>query len=128
MAERVRTAVHSAGARRGLARRTKQCYGAWAARYAVFAGGEREVMRVETASRFLTSVVVDEDCAYSTQKQALNALVFFFQAGVRGGGTGVPGETARLRCAMPGQAPVSNASELIYVVEHGGGGSFTFGR
>ncbi|NQX02951.1 integron integrase [bacterium] len=79
LAERVRTAVHSAGARRGLARRTKQCYGAWAARYAVFAGGEREVMRVETASRFLTSVVADEDCAYSTQKQALNALAFFFK-------------------------------------------------
>jgi integron integrase len=36
-------------------------------------------MRVETASRFLTSVVEDEDCAYSTQKQALNALAFFFK-------------------------------------------------
>jgi hypothetical protein len=39
--------------------------------------GEREVMRVETATRFLTSVVDEEDCAYSTQKQALNALAFF---------------------------------------------------
>ena len=36
-------------------------------------------MRVETATRFLTSVVEDEDCAYSTQKQALNALAFFFK-------------------------------------------------
>jgi site-specific recombinase XerD len=62
-----------------LALRTKQCYGAWAARYAVFAGGEREVMQVGTATRFLTSVVDDEDCAYSTQKQALNALAFFFK-------------------------------------------------
>ena len=79
LGERVRAAVHSAGARRGLARRTKQCYGAWVARFAVFAGGEREVMRVETATRFLTSVVEDEDCAYSTQKQALNALAFFFK-------------------------------------------------
>jgi len=77
--ERLREAVHSAGSRRGLARRTKQCYGAWAARYAGFAREEREVMRVETASRFLTSVVEDEDCAYSTQKQALNALAFFFK-------------------------------------------------
>jgi integron integrase len=79
LAERVRAAVHSAGSRRGLARRTKQCYGGWVARYAVFAGEEREVMRVATASRFLTSVVEDEDCAYSTQKQALNALAFFFK-------------------------------------------------
>lgn len=79
LAERVRAAVHSAGSRRGLARRTKQCYGGWVARYAVFAGEEREVMRVATASRFLTAVVEDEDCAYSTQKQALNALAFFFK-------------------------------------------------
>jgi integron integrase len=79
LAERLRVAVHSAGARRGLARRTKQCYGAWAARYAVFAGEERAVMQVETATRFLTSVVDDEDCAYSTQKQALNAVAFFFK-------------------------------------------------
>ena len=79
LAERLRTAVHSAGSRRGLARRTKQCYGAWAARYAEFAGDERMAMQVETASRFLTAVVEDEDCAYSTQKQALNAVAFFFK-------------------------------------------------
>jgi integron integrase len=36
-------------------------------------------MQVETATRFLTSVVDDEDCAYATQKQALNALAFFFK-------------------------------------------------
>jgi integron integrase len=79
LAERLRAAVYSAGSRRGLALRTRQCYGAWAARFATFAGDEREAMRVETASRFLTSVVADEDCAYSTQKQALNALAFFFK-------------------------------------------------
>lgn len=77
--ERVRAAVNSAGARRGLAWRTKQCYGGWAARYAAFAGDEREVMREETATRFLAAVVDEEDCAYSTQKQALNALAFFFK-------------------------------------------------
>jgi site-specific recombinase XerD len=36
-------------------------------------------MQVATATRFLTSVVEDEDCAYSTQKQALNALAHFFK-------------------------------------------------
>ncbi len=64
LAERVRAAVRSACSRRGLALRTKQCYGAWAARYAAFAGNEGAVMEVETATRFLTSVVLDEDCAY----------------------------------------------------------------
>lgn len=77
--ERVRAAVKSACARRGLAHRTKLCYGAWAARYATFAGSAEEVMKIETATRFLTSVVHDEDCAYSTQKQALNSLAFFFK-------------------------------------------------
>ncbi len=79
LAERLGAAGYSAGSRRGLALRTKQCYWAWAARYAVFAGDEREVMRVDTASRFLTSVVNDEDCAYSTQKQALNAVASFLR-------------------------------------------------
>jgi integron integrase len=60
-------------------KRTKQCYGAWAARYARFAESEQAVMQVATATRFLTSVVEDEDCAYSTQRQALCALAFFFK-------------------------------------------------
>ncbi len=77
--ERLRSAVDSSGARRGLMKRTKQCYGAWAARYARFAESEHAVMQVATATRFLTAVVVDEDCAYSTQKQALNALAHFFK-------------------------------------------------
>jgi integron integrase len=79
LAERLRSAVQSAGARRGLALRTKQSYGAWAARYAKFSGDERLIMKVETGTKFLTSVVEDEDCARSTQKQALNALAFFFK-------------------------------------------------
>ena len=77
--DRVRNAVHSACARRGLSRRTQLCYGAWVARFAVFAGDERKVMQEEAATAFLTAVVEDEDCAYSTQKQALNALAFFFK-------------------------------------------------
>ena len=77
--ERVRAAVQAAGARRGLALTTKRCYGAWAARYAAFGDDERALMKVETATRFLASVVDDEDCAYSTQRQALNALAHFFK-------------------------------------------------
>ena len=77
--ERMRASVYSACSRRGLAKRTKQCYGAWASRYAVFAGDERAALSIEKATEFLTSVVHDEDCAYSTQKQALNAVAFFFK-------------------------------------------------
>ena len=49
LAERLRAAVFSAGSRRGQALRTKQCCGAWAARYAVFSKEERAVLQVETA-------------------------------------------------------------------------------
>lgn len=77
--EWARTAVRSAGVRRGLALRTTRCYGGWAVRYATFAGHDREMRRLETANRFLASLVDDEDCSYSTQKQALNALTLFFK-------------------------------------------------
>ncbi len=119
--ERVRAAVNSAGSRRGLALETKKCYRSWAARYAGFAGDEREIMREETATRFLTSVVDDEDCAYSTQKQALNALAFFFKqvlgkeepvfnVKLKKTGARVPvvlsqGETQRLFGALENPAP-----------------------
>jgi hypothetical protein len=66
--ERLRAAVYGACSRRGLSLRTKQCYGAWAARYGKFAGDAGRAMRVETATAFLTSVVADEDHAYATQK------------------------------------------------------------
>ncbi|MCC6883740.1 MAG: hypothetical protein IT576_16400, partial [Verrucomicrobiales bacterium] len=66
--ERVRAAVNSAGSRRGLALETKKCYRSWAARYAGFAGDVREIMREETATRFLTSVVEDEDCAFPSDE------------------------------------------------------------
>jgi len=77
--ERMRVAVRTAGARRGLAKRTKACYSAWAARYGKFAETAKNAKSVETATRFLTSLVADEECAYSTQKQALNALAFLFK-------------------------------------------------
>ena len=61
--ERLRAAMRSAGARHGHEPSTIRSYSMWAARYGAFAGDERAVMHVETATRFLTSVVEDEDCA-----------------------------------------------------------------
>ena len=80
LSERLRDAVDRAGTRRGLADRTRDCYGAWVARFGRFAKDEVAVRCPQVASRFLESVVKDEECAYSTQKQALNALAFFFKA------------------------------------------------
>ena len=80
LAERLRKAAEAAGSRRGLALRTRQCYGAWLARFGRFAKNEKEAQDEVVASAFLQAVVHDEECAYPTQKQALNALAFFFKA------------------------------------------------
>ena len=79
LVERARAAVVSAGARRGLARRTIQCYSGWVGRFANFAKTGEQMIQIEAATEFLQSIVAEEECAYSTQKQALNALAFFFK-------------------------------------------------
>jgi integrase len=77
--ERVFQAVDRAGGRRGLARRTRETYGRWAIRFARWAGVDREMLNHERGRDFLTYLVIDEKQSFSTQKQALNALVFFYR-------------------------------------------------
>ena len=48
--ERLKDAVHHAGARRGLAVKTRETYAGWVVRFGVFAGGARQVMD-ETVAR-----------------------------------------------------------------------------
>jgi hypothetical protein len=77
--ERVFLALDRAGGRQGLALRTRQTYGRWACRYARFVGDARLLLKHEQARDFLTHLVTVEKHSFSTQKQALNALVFFFR-------------------------------------------------
>lgn len=77
--ERVRTAVNQTGARRGLALATRKVYSGWAGRFARWVGDERATMDSDRARDFLTWLVADQKVSFSTQKQALNALVFFFK-------------------------------------------------
>ena len=77
--ERVRSAVDRAGSRRGLARRTRRTYAGWVGRFARWAGGAREAMDETKAREWLGHLVGREKVSFATQKQALNALVFFFK-------------------------------------------------
>jgi integron integrase len=77
--ERVRRAVEATGARRGLLRRTRETYGRWAAGFARWAGNERDLLRTERAGEYLEWLVTERKVSFSTQKQALNALVFFLK-------------------------------------------------
>lgn len=79
LAERMRQAVMRTGARRGLAVRTRETYAGWIARYGEWVGSAREAMDEGRASVWLGELVERRKVAYGTQKQALNALAFFFK-------------------------------------------------
>jgi len=76
---RARDAVERAGCRRGLARLTRETYGRWAAGFARWAGDDRAMLDPGKGRDFLTWLVEERRVSFSTQKQALNALVFFYR-------------------------------------------------
>ena len=77
--ERVRDAVERAGSRRGLARLTRETYGRWAGSFARWTGDDRAMLDPGKGRDFLTWLVAEQRVSFSTQKQALNALVFFYR-------------------------------------------------
>lgn len=77
--ERLKAAVHSAGARRGLSPETRKTYSGWVARFGVFAGTAERVLDQAVCRAWLTELVGTGKRSFSTQKQALNALVFFYR-------------------------------------------------
>jgi len=79
LAERLKGAIESAGARRGLAPRTRATYASWVVRYGQWAGSARKAMDPAAGRDFLTYQVEKRKVSFATQKQALCALVFFFK-------------------------------------------------
>ncbi len=80
LASRARDAVSRAGARRGLSPRTRETYGRWVASFAEWTGDGRSMMNPAKGRDFLIWQVEGRKVSYSTQKQALNALVFFYKS------------------------------------------------
>lgn len=76
---RVREAVMRTGARRGLAWRTRKTYAGWCKRFAAYCGKARTMLDETRAREWLTDLVAVQKVAYATQKQALNALAFFYK-------------------------------------------------
>ena len=79
LGERLRNAVFNAGARRGLARSTLKSYSSWVVRFSQMYPDERSIMDPEIAREWLTRLVTESEVSFSTQKQALNALAFFYK-------------------------------------------------
>jgi integron integrase len=79
LAQRVHRSVMDTGARRGLALSTRRTYASWCRRFAGSCAGTGEVMDEDRATAWLAGLVADSAVSFSTQKQALNALVFFYR-------------------------------------------------
>lgn len=77
--ERLKAAVHSAGARRGLSPETRKTYSGWVARFGAWAQTAERVRDPAVCKAWLTELVGTGKRSFSTQKQALNALVFFYR-------------------------------------------------
>jgi integron integrase len=70
--------------RRGMLWRTEQTYRAWAARFARFIAPRSPYAAAEAeVGSFLTDLAVKHRASRNSQKQALNALVFLLQEGLK---------------------------------------------
>lgn len=77
--ERLRSAVYSAGARRGLALKTRETYAGWVARFGRWVQCPNKVLDERQCRDWLTHLVAETQISFATQKQALNSMVFFYR-------------------------------------------------
>lgn len=70
---------------RGFLWRTESTYRAWLGRFESFLEGKKTpfTAAAEEVGAFLSFLAVERRCSVSTQKQALNALVFFYREGAK---------------------------------------------
>ena len=88
--------------RRGFLWRTETTYRAWAARFAGFVRPRSPYAATgDDVAAFLTELAVKQRASPSTQKQALNALVFFLQEGLHRQLEAIDFQRARPKRRMP---------------------------
>jgi len=88
---------------RGFLWRTETTYREWVGRFAAFLTPPRvvEVADSSDVGGFLSYLAVERRCSSSTQKQALNALVFFFKEALKREIGEIPFKRARVHKKMP---------------------------
>jgi integron integrase len=77
--ERMKDAVWSVAVRRGLALQTRKTYSGWVARFGGWAGSVARALDEKAGRDWLSYLVTETGISFATQKQALNALVFYFR-------------------------------------------------
>lgn len=94
--------------------KTRQTYAGWMARFGAYAGTEQQVLDEAVAREWLAVLVDKEKVAFSTQKQALNALVFFYRDVC---GRDEVDLQVKMRRTTPRQPVILNRAELIGLIE-----------
>jgi len=110
----LKVAVHSVGARRGLSIETRKTYARWAAKFGSWAETKEKVLDEGLCRQWLSELVSINQLSFSTQKQALNALVFFYRD--------VCGREAvelhvKMRKRRPRVPTVLNVTEVLSIIE-----------
>jgi integron integrase len=100
--------------RKGLLWRTEQTYRGWAARFADFLSPRSPYAGTgEDVARFLSALAVEKRASGSTQKQALNAVVFLMQEALRRDLGTFDFQRARARQKIPVVLTIEECQRLI---------------
>jgi integron integrase len=75
----IRAKMHAAMRARHMSPRTEEAYLGWTRRFLQSAGAGSEAPDEAAIGRFLTALAVERHVSASTQNQALNALLFFYE-------------------------------------------------
>ena len=111
--ERLQNAVHCAGARRGLNPSTRKAYAGWVVRFGIWAGSEERINDPRVCKIWLGEIVSTGKRSFSTQKQALNALVFFYRDVC---GEEVVDLEVKMRKLKPRVPVILNLKEVLAVI------------
>lgn len=100
--------------RKGLLWRTEQTYREWAKQFVRFITPRSAyASEGEDVNRFLTTLAVERRASRATQKQALNALVFFLEEGLRRSLGALDYERARARKKVPTVLTIGECQRLF---------------
>lgn len=97
------SALITACRKQGFLWRTESTYREWLGRFNAFLGGRKTPFTAEAddVGDFLSFLAVERRCSAATQKQALNALVFFFREGAKRDLGDIPFHRGRTHRKMP---------------------------
>src|SRR5690606_9957188 len=103
---------------RGFLWRTEKTYREWATRFAAsLASKSPYAATADDVAGFLSRLAVEQRASRSTQRQALNALVFFIQEGLHRNLGDIPFRRAETRRRIPTVLSVEECGRLLNALD-----------